>query len=178
MAHLVIFKKNPSEPPMVALPAEVIAEVQDLIWRDQVIKAIKVVRTRSTLSLKEAKDLVDAMKLGYVPPTAPSGYVPQQPAAGLTPDVLHQVQHLINNKKKIQAIKIIRDHTHMSLKHAKDLADAMERGQFQPLGTPRSLADRARAFRDAGDPDRAAALIQVETGMSRDEAVHFVNSLT
>ncbi|GAA3232785.1 ribosomal protein L7/L12 [Actinocorallia longicatena] len=134
------------------------------------------------------------------------GSTPPPPPIVLPDHVIAEVRHLLAARKKIQAIKLIREVTGSGLKEAKDLADAMEGGylpptpqQFHappqpnyaqpsfpqpsfpqpsyPQAAQASLADRARAFRDSGDPERAVALIQAETGMTREESARFLGVL-
>ena len=50
-------------------------------------------------------------------PEVPAG------ASGLSPDVEHEVRGLVISGKKILAIKLVRDHTGMGLKEAKDLVE-------------------------------------------------------
>lgn len=99
----------------------------------------------------------------------------------LTPEGLWEIQELIRQRKKIHAIKLIRERTGLGLKEAKDLADAMEHGYQPPVSAPAGtrppLSERVRALRDAGDRPSAVAMVQAETGMSRDEAERFVSAL-
>jgi hypothetical protein len=44
-------------------------------------------------------------------------------------------------------------------------------------GPPANLAERARRLKTAGDPTRAVALVESETGMPRADAKKFVESL-
>lgn len=49
------------------------------------------------------------------------------PAATLSPEVEQEVRALLATGRKIQAIKLARDATHLGLKETKDLVEAMER---------------------------------------------------
>ncbi|GLZ13116.1 hypothetical protein Acsp04_33510 [Actinomadura sp. NBRC 104425] len=55
-------------PPAVAVPAATRDRALELIGQGRVIQAIKEVRMDTGLGLKEAKDFVDALKDGRVPP--------------------------------------------------------------------------------------------------------------
>jgi hypothetical protein len=62
----------PVEPHRPLTPADV-DEVRFLLTTGKVVYAVKVVRDRTGMGLKEAKDVVDAVRKGrYVPPTAPA----------------------------------------------------------------------------------------------------------
>lgn len=64
-------------------------------------------------------------------PTAPLPTAPLPagtlPVATLSPEVEQQVRAELAAGRKIQAIKIARDATHLGLKETKDLVEAMER---------------------------------------------------
>lgn len=119
------------------------------------------------------------------------------PRFGMTlpADLQERVRVLVEQRRAIEAIKEVRQRTGLSLKDAKELVDAVRDGRL-PSGTGeygsaavgwsvpegngpegRSLADRARALRDAGDHDGAVTLVCSETGMSRHEAERFVGTL-
>jgi hypothetical protein len=129
---------------------------------------------------------------GFAPPPdqhpLAGGYGPYQAGAGpLSAPALAQVQALLVQGNMIQAIKVVREETRMGLKDAKDYVDAMAAGRPalgpwgvvplapQPGGAP--LSERARAFRSAGDPASAVALVRAETGMSQSEAERFLDAL-
>jgi large subunit ribosomal protein L7/L12 len=61
--------------------------------------------------------------MGGAPPRVP---VPV-PVATLSPEVERQVRAQLAAGRKIQAIKIARDATHLGLKETKDLVEALER---------------------------------------------------
>jgi large subunit ribosomal protein L7/L12 len=75
--------------------------------------------------------------MGGVPPTyrgtrsvpGPAATLPAKrlPAAMLSPEVEQEVRALLAAGRKIQAIKLARDATHLGLKETKDLVEAMER---------------------------------------------------
>lgn len=73
--------------------------------------------------------------MGGAPPvyrrttSAPAATVPaaRLPAATLSPEVEREVRALLAADRKIQAIKLARDATHLGLKETKDLVEALER---------------------------------------------------
>jgi hypothetical protein len=106
---------------------------------------------------------------------APRYTIPDQ-RRPLPPEAVSHLQHLLAGRQKIQAIKEIRALTGLGLKEAKDLADAIEAGNYHPATTP--LSDRVRAFESAGDHASALALVRAETGMTTTEAERFIQALT
>ena len=66
--------------------------------------------------------------MGGAPPRAYRGTKPVPvPVATLSPEVEQQVRAQLAAGRKIQAIKIARDATHLGLKETKDLVEALER---------------------------------------------------
>ncbi len=129
-------------------------------------------------------------------PPAPPGWQ----ETGLAPDVEAEVRGLIASNKKIQAVKVVREHTGFGLKDAKDLVDAIAAGRIaapsgypapsaygEPSGYPApsgypepaasSLSDQVRAFEAAEDHASAVALVCAKTGMSPAEAESFIRTL-
>src|SRR5690242_3898717 len=85
----------------------------------------------------------------YAPPEMPMpGQMPiseqmavpaKMPGPGqmlLTPDVEHHVRDLIAGRRKIEAIKVVREHTGLGLKAAKDLVDVMAAGRLMTAAQP------------------------------------------
>jgi ribosomal protein L7/L12 len=100
-------------------------EVSNLLARGNKIGAIKLVRERTGLGLKEAKDYVEALEAGQ----APSMTIPPAPAptaAGPpTPELEQAARALRAQGNTIGAIKLVRDHTGWGLKEAKDYVDGL-----------------------------------------------------
>ncbi|WP_217707108.1 ribosomal protein L7/L12 [Nonomuraea rhodomycinica] len=104
-----------------------------------------------------------------------------------------RVRHLAANGQAIHAIKLLRQHTGMGLKEAKDAVDGLAHGRpirhpaLQPHPTPRpvapptghsaDLASRVRALKCDGRTEQAVFLVRGETGMDHDEATAFVGSV-
>lgn len=109
---------------------EALDRVRDLLARRQKIEAIKLVREVTHWGLKEAKDYVDALEASGG--MAPSGNLPYgnrrvpTPQAEIPADVMRQVQDLVARRRKIEAIKMVREVTNWGLKEAKDFVDGLE----------------------------------------------------
>lgn len=125
------------------LTPSVIAEIDALVAGEQKISAIKVLREHSRLSLREAKDQIDAWvptSSGTMDPTpvslarsdsrpagAPS-YAgqpsPSDAVAHLDPNVRAEIGRLIAAGQKISAIKLLREATGLGLKDSKDAIES------------------------------------------------------
>lgn len=112
------------------LTAPVIAEIDRLVTGEQKIAAIKLLREHSGLSLREAKDQIDAWVPSGALPEAPvplEGARPAVPAdavSRLTPTVRAELERLIAADQKISAIKLLREATGLGLKDAKDAVES------------------------------------------------------
>ncbi|WP_165978449.1 hypothetical protein [Actinomadura darangshiensis] len=140
--------------------------VIELLSRGQNIPAIKLVREASGAGLKEAKEYADGLKgeaLGRV----------------VAPEVQAKARALVAEGRWKDAAKLVRKHSGLKLKSAKDYVDAVREGRVpaQPGEVRGALADRVRAFKASGDHESAIALVCAETGMQWDEAQHFVAAL-
>lgn len=94
-------------------------QVQQALQRGNQIEAIKLLRAATGLGLKEAKQLIDAHVAGQ--PVS----LPATPAADLLPpDVIAALQQ----GKKIDAIRLLREHTGLGLAEAKQRIDAAPAG--------------------------------------------------
>jgi ribosomal protein L7/L12 len=97
-------------------------EVIRLLEQQKKIQAIKVVRQHTGLGLKESKDLVEEVeRTGRL-------RLPHMPATRYTIDddeLLDQARRLKLDGKAILAIKLIREHTGLGLKDAKDTYDTL-----------------------------------------------------
>lgn len=134
---------GPRSPVPDPLRPDVSAEIDRLVAADQRIAAITVLREHSGLSLRDAKDQIDAWvpsapgTIDAVPVSlagsdsrpagAPSyaGVLPATDAvAGLDPDVRTEIGRLIAADQKIRAIKVLRDATGLGLKDSKDAVES------------------------------------------------------
>ncbi|MFI7641618.1 ribosomal protein L7/L12 [Nonomuraea sp. NPDC049400] len=111
-----------------------------------------------------------------------------RPPVFLPPDALdHQLRSLVAQGKPIYAIKLLRQHTGMGLKEAKDAVDGLAVGR--PINHPAlhspptapapqaDLATRVRQLKEAGRGEQAVHLVRGETGMTEEEALRFLDAL-
>jgi len=94
-------------------------DVVRLVEQDRTLEAIKRLRETTGLGLKEAKNAVDAHRRGDPRPTPGS-----LATSSLPPDVVDAMQR----GRKIEAIRLLRDHTGMGLKEAKEAVEASADG--------------------------------------------------
>lgn len=173
-------------------PEDRLVEVQALVRSGKKVQAIKRLRELTGLSLAEAKNMVDAMEAG-VPARAMRPRDPRPVAAGggaaraeaLPPETAAEARRLVEQRKLVHAIKVIREGTGMGLREAKLAAEAMA---ADPEGTsgPRAagarpgddLATRVRELRADDRTGEAIELVASETGMSLVDATRFVESVS
>lgn len=105
-----------------ALPAEVEQEARRLLADRNKIEAIKRVRELTAMSLKEAKDYVEA--LAYGEPLPDPSSTPVKSASSI--EVEQEARRVLADKNKIEAIKRVRELTHMSLKEVKEFVESLE----------------------------------------------------
>lgn len=106
------------------LPADTDQAIRVLIQQQKKIEAIKLVRERTGLGLKEAKDYVEEVERGGAPALPPLHPAP----APIQPGALDsEVRALLGRDRKIEAIKLVREQTGMGLKEAKDYVDTLDR---------------------------------------------------
>ena len=122
-------------------------------------------------------------------PTTARSY---RPAPGLTPDVAAKARALSLAGKKIQAIKLVREHTGMGLAEAKDAVEALERQPLAAAGPAAAAAAGAvatspalnelelegvRALVAEGQTIEAIKLVRERTGLGLAEAKALVERL-
>lgn len=95
-------------------------EVRALLQAQRVIEAIKLVRERTGLGLREAKEAVEAVQRGEALPAHPMA---PRPAHGSLDEA--EVLRLLSESRVIDAIKLVRTQTGLGLKEAKDLVDVL-----------------------------------------------------
>lgn len=102
-------------------------ELQSLMANGKKIEAIKLYRERTGAGLAEAKEAVEAFEQGQS--------LPKTEAPGS--DVDREIVSLLEQGKKIQAVKLYRERTGVGLKEAKDAVDAIaaERHILAPAGS-------------------------------------------
>ncbi|MFI7429281.1 50S ribosomal protein L7/L12 [Micromonospora sp. NPDC049836] len=98
------------------------AEVLRLARQGRTIDAVKVLRQQTGLSLLDAKRVVDLLAAGGT-------WTPGAPAPGTGSKVDDAVRaeaaRLLQRGRKIQAIKVVREHTHLSLADAKRYVESL-----------------------------------------------------
>jgi hypothetical protein len=109
--------------------------------------------------------------------------VTPQPTA-IPADLQLRVRTLLSRNRAAQAICEVRESTGLNLKEAKVIVDTFRRGPLpEPpvgpygVGSPGSLAERAKDLRNGGDLPSAVALVCAESGMTQREAELFVSIL-
>ncbi len=112
------------EPLADTCPEHAQAQVHELLRAGKKIEAIKLVRQHTTWGLKEAKDYVDKLDAGeLVPPLSANEPAPSPVPP---PDMDAQVMELLAQRKKIEAVKLVRQYTALGLKEAKDYVESLE----------------------------------------------------
>jgi large subunit ribosomal protein L7/L12 len=107
--------------------AELRRQIEALLRDRGKIHAIKLLRDQRPMSLRDAKTEVERIEAGLgfgtAAATPPRGYgiVP----AGVSPEVLAEVRELKSRNQLIHAIKVMREHTGMGLRDAKDAVDRL-----------------------------------------------------
>jgi ribosomal protein L7/L12 len=99
-----------------------------LLARGQKIAAIKLYREQTGVGLAEAKNAVEMIERG-------GGLPNQETAAANDPE--QQILELLTAGKKIAAIKLYREQTHVGLQEAKDAVEALA-AQSGIMPPPRS----------------------------------------
>ena len=101
-------------------------QVRALLRQRQKIQAIKLVRERTGIGLKEAKDAVEEVeRTDRLPADLPSGRGMKTRGAPVAGEFLAEARLLKERRRAIEAIKLIRAHTGLGLKEAKDLYDSL-----------------------------------------------------
>ncbi|MBL8094054.1 MAG: hypothetical protein JNL73_07775 [Anaerolineales bacterium] len=104
-----------------------LAAVRALIQQDRTIEAIKRLREIRGLSLKDAKEAVEALAEGRAAPTLTLH--PPEPAGGSN---LDEVRALMARGEKLKAIALMRERTGLSLEQAREAVEAMAFGGAAP----------------------------------------------
>lgn len=124
------------------LSPQVIAEIDRRIASGQKIAAIKLFRQHSKVGLKEAKDRIDHWSISTTAPhaAATSHTSPAYSSAQTTrstssirstlpPSIVGEIDRLMAGGSPIAAIKLVREHTGLGLKEAKDVIDSWPAGR-------------------------------------------------
>ena len=122
-----------------AVPAAFLEEVRRLAGSGNLIEAVRKYRAAYGVGLKEAKEAVEALQAGrLISPSAPGNRSPEE----LT-QAIEAVQRLLEQGKKIEAIKLYRENFDVSLTRATYAIEQIQAGQklqpeagFENLGLP------------------------------------------
>jgi len=155
-------------------PRRDLDRVLALLAQGKKIEAIKEMRERTGMNLADAKAYVDQLAAGR-----PA--VPGNTAVPGDTGHLARVRELAAAGRKIEAIKVQRQHSGMGLKEAKQFVEALETTGAPPAA-PRaelSLAAMAqvRELVAAGKTIQAVKRVREDTGWGLKEAKDFVDSL-
>ena len=124
--------------PTSGLTPQVVAEIDRLVASGQKIHAIKLYRDHSGVGLKEAKDRIEHWSISTTAPHTASSHAtaaqtsitPTRPSsirAGLPASAAAEIDRLVAGGSKIAAIKLLRQHTGLGLKEAKDAIEGWAR---------------------------------------------------
>ncbi len=115
-----IFRRWLNLPPMqpTTRSSELEAEVQQLLQQGQKIQAVIRVRERSDSGLKAAKAYVDRLERGDALPLPPLSC--PVTLDDVPPGLVEEAGTLLARGQKIQAIKLVKEHTGMGLREARD----------------------------------------------------------
>src|SRR4051812_11733731 len=110
--------------PAMSIDSDLESRVRSLMDEGRKIDAIKLYRGRTGAGLRESKDAVEAIGRGQAPPSRQDDRSLQD-----------QLASLLEQGRKIEAIKVYRERTGAGLMESKDAVEAMQRGQAVPSGT-------------------------------------------
>ena len=116
---------TPEQKPAAVAPHDtgmLTGEVKALLAQGKKIEAIKLAREKTGFPLEAAKDMVEAIEKGGASAQVSFSFTSTIRQAKELND---QVQHLVAQGNKIDAIKLIRERTGLGLKEAKDLVDRL-----------------------------------------------------
>src|SRR3972149_5281029 len=96
-------------------PMQVEKEIRDQLAAGQKINAIKIYRQATGIGLKQAKEAVEAIEAGA--PIDASSFTPTENMSNTAEDeasILTQATRLVHEGKKIDAIRLLRNHFDLS----------------------------------------------------------------
>jgi ribosomal protein L7/L12 len=103
-------------------PESVWQEAGRLLAQHRKIDAIKLMREKTGLDLSAAKDAVETLEKFPASARAPSSLTATIRRAEQTSE---EVQKLVAQGRKVEAVKLIRDQTGLGLKEARELVDRL-----------------------------------------------------
>ena len=115
-----------ASPELTTERAALAAEVQGLLRANKKINAVKLMRERTGLSLRDAKAAVERVGLtGQLPSRlGPLSTLWPEPL-GTDEELLAQLRHLKQRDRMIEAVKLLRTRTGVSLLEAKQTIDRL-----------------------------------------------------
>lgn len=104
----------------------ILPEVEELALKGKVVSAIKLVKESTGLGLKESKDIVDhLLKNEFI--NMISKHKSLSHESSHDSGIEEQVRNLLDQNKKLEAVKLVYETAGMNLKDAKDFVDDIER---------------------------------------------------
>lgn len=171
---------------------QALSRVGSLVAAGRHADAIQRLRKDAGLNLRQAKQVVDALRTRDAAGAEHAGPTPAEagsdsPRPRLPADTRREIADLVHAGRKIQAIKLVRQRLGVDLADAKDIVDATvgHDGSHPPqpptspapATTRPDLAQRARRLARQQRSGEAIELVAAETGMSLVDAARFVESL-
>ena len=137
-------------------PEQMSAIVDSLVEQGK-LPAIKLYRVATGKGLKEAKDFIESLSAELR--ESPSG---ESAGGGLTPERVAEIEELLLNRRKIDAIKVYRSATGKGLKESKDFVEAIAAELYER--DPEKYACLAKAT-GGGCAGASALLVGLTVGL-------------
>ena len=119
---------QPGAMPITALPAEIQTEITYLLQQNKKIEAIKVYRQATGSDLATSKNVIDNAGVSGMRNQLPGTAQPSAIAfAELPPEIQAEIARLLQQGKKIEAIKMYRQQTGSDLARAKNAVDLLDK---------------------------------------------------
>lgn len=107
---------------------DLIAEVKQMLNQGIKIEAVKLVKEKLGLGLKEAKDFVDDIENGQNPTVSSSTLTSSDNLQAIdSEEFVQKIYHLLYKNQKIEAVKLVVDAQGLGLREAKEYVDKIER---------------------------------------------------
>ena len=110
----------------ISFSREVEEEIRSILRRNRKVEAVKRVRTLSGAGLQEAKAFVEGLARG-MDLEGDQGFPAQLSFAEIQSEFEGELRSLLLSKRKVQAIKRVRELSGKGLKEAKDFIDQYEK---------------------------------------------------
>jgi ribosomal protein L7/L12 len=102
-------------------------EIRSLLRAGRKISAIRLYQERTGVSLREARQAVDALGTSVAPPRAAPAPPPATSDSFDTTALEHQIRPLLRAGRKISAIRLYQERTGVSLREARQIVEHLER---------------------------------------------------